>query len=145
MTKTVTCKFCPTPVTVVIDDGALEFMDLNKWLSMAACNRCADYREKRRSVLDAMARATRQIESDKLLGRFSSEHVESARGVVMKIFGRFATLACDHYHTEKSADALIVENILENPDHSITILLAYEKGIRSQPRQAQLIPKHNDP
>src|SRR5437870_12033897 len=46
------CKFCRAAVRLEIDDEALKFMDLGKWKSMAACNRCADFMSYRANVYD---------------------------------------------------------------------------------------------
>lgn len=46
------CKFCHRPVTLKINDGADQFFSLEYWKSLAACNSCADFHDRRLKLKD---------------------------------------------------------------------------------------------
>ena len=47
------CKFCQRPITLEIDDY-YELKDPLGLIRLAACNRCADLRSRRRSIMEFM-------------------------------------------------------------------------------------------
>lgn len=131
MTRTVTCKFCTSPVTVEIYDGALQFFTIERWLSMAACNRCADYRERRRALIGAMLKILRPLDAAVEVGRGIKEAREKCRDGAATCARKFCEHVCRHHGRETETDQNLIESLLDLPHRATEMLFAYERSIRS--------------
>lgn len=129
-----TCKFCSTPVTLEIDDGAVEFFGLDYWKGLAACNRCADYREKKRGLTDRLVgysvdwsrHQTKQV----LLGEKELERLKES---IIASTKKYADLVCRFNRIPSVWQQDFAQQVMDMPHKTMFILGFYERNISRLP------------
>lgn len=131
------CKFCHIPLTLRIDpDGANSPMfNIEKMLPFAACNRCADYYTKVRSLGEII----RDVALTFLSKRKSDAEARS-REQLERQTKSYVGLVCDHYRVPRQWDKEFSDIIVEKPESVYIILRAYRKQIMANARQQPRLP-----
>lgn len=125
------CKFCGKPGTVDGDEKGLAFIgDVNKWLGMIACRRCATFIEQKRKVTDALARICRDIEV-KRPAKLESKHREDLERLTKRLCG----LSCTQYGLMNVWDNNLPELMFKNPDCMYTIVGTYLRKLETESKQ----------
>lgn len=115
------CKFCKKSIVLEIDDSYDVLGDPRKIIPLAACNRCADLRVRRRNLEDAANKvAMRLVQAG---DKVSSELSANSREAFTKITKKYTILIADWVNsTAPFWDQTIVELLMEKPDRWPTIL-----------------------
>jgi hypothetical protein len=137
-----TCRFCGAKHVAEYDDDC-PGMQLESWMKLICCNRCADYNVGRRDITDGIAAACRLVQIGTFNGkRLAQEKEASVREALTKLTKRYATLICDSLRLTNVWDPDFVNQLFEHPDKWPTILRAYVTGLKSI-KAAHTT--HNDP
>ena len=139
-----TCKFCKIPVTVEIRPDALEMLNLEIWLAMAACNRCGDYHARRNRTTESIRQVAMKwlAASLSLQGSEQEEVRESCGSVIEKLTRRLADAAAAHYRSAFTWEREWVTQILDQPDKAALTCTFFERQMwkswnkrRNEPRE----------
>lgn len=84
------CKFCAKVLTLEIDDGYDVLADPFKLVGLAACNRCADLRVRRRTLNTTLCKIAAHLQHDR-----SKENVDEARQGFTMLIKRYLILVSD--------------------------------------------------
>lgn len=110
-----TCKFCKKEIVLEIDDAYAELGDRHKIIPMAACNRCADLRVRKRNLENAIkdiAMALVQLKS-----KASPDTLAISRDGFTRLTKKYTSMIADWVHsTSPWWDSTIVESLMEHPD-----------------------------
>lgn len=116
-----TCKFCHTPGAVEIEESKDVEISIAKWVSMLACNRCADYHSER-LVCSAAVRGI-AIAFMQLKSALSANELEVPTAMrqafqrrCAKWTKRFVTNAANFYRRVPAWEPEMVEQIMEKPE-----------------------------
>ena len=125
-----TCKLCRRPGEAKYDDTEIP-LDLGKWVSMLTCNRCYDYRDKKRLHADDIWRTCYDYSIARNLTDDSkrSEAVKRAREALVRKTKAFAGLICTHWNKMTVWEPDFVQMLLDHPDKSHQVLRDYERGV----------------
>jgi hypothetical protein len=126
-----TCKFCSAPVTLELNDAMLAFMRLDRWKSFAACNRCADFREMKRNLIEQLLRCVsdwyRYQEKQIIL---KEPAIEKLRLAIVELTRKFAQLVCGFHRSHFIWEPDFAQQIMDKPVKTLTCLSIYENGVR---------------
>jgi hypothetical protein len=139
MKQATPCRFCKRTIVIEIHDDALAAMSLPVWLGMAACNACADFREKRRSITGEIGRAAQSLSALQSVNKLTPAAVTAARPPLSGLAAALCELTCRHRNVETFGGTELTEMILENPSRWPQIVSVYERGVgrfASEQRQA---------
>jgi len=107
--------------------------NLDYWKSLAACNRCADFREKKRSLIDFIIawsiHWSRHLNKQYTL---SKEQVDRMSATITACTQKYADLLCTFHRTPHSWTQEFADDIMREPTKLFTI-----RGV--------LRDKHNEP
>jgi hypothetical protein len=118
------CKFCHCDVTLKIHPDALDMFNMDVWVKLAACNRCADYHYKRIAITSAI-----QAAAFKILANPKSEQADAQRGKLEMLTRRLAQNSAFHYKTALAWDQDWVAQIIETPHKATSMCLFYERSM----------------
>jgi hypothetical protein len=122
MNQPVKCKFCGSGVSLEIDDDALKLFRLDFWLKLAACNRCADFEERKHRLLDKAE--SQAIKFARLkTAKQPADKIEAVLSDLKKTISVWLFNAGRYYNQSTSEPPFLVEGIAEQPDKVRTILL----------------------
>lgn len=128
------CKFCAVPVSLEIDDAALEFFTLEYWKSLAACNRCADFKSRKRTLVDKLLEKSVVIQRHKLKqSPLSNEDYGRVHQSIESATKKFSELICKFYRKRHVWHQDFVQQILDMPEKTMTILNLFERSIEKAP------------
>jgi len=128
------CKFCGAPVTLEMDDDGVEYFGLAYWKSLAACNRCADFREKKRALEGQLVEYATNWNRHKLKQIIlKAADMENLMESIVKGTKRYADLVCRFYRLPSEWNKDFSEQILDMPHKAIQILRFYERQISRRP------------
>ncbi len=125
-----TCKFCSSPVTLEMDEAGVEYFGLEFWKSLSACNRCADYREKKRGITERLVgysvdwsrHQNKQVPlGEKELNRLMESIIASTK--------KYADLVCRFNRIPSLWQQDFAQQIMDMPHKTMTILGFYERNI----------------
>lgn len=131
------CKFCAYEgIVTIADDYPKDIINIEAWIPKLCCNRCGQFMEKKRKVLDSIRRACTQL----LAVRVTMDE-EKARGTETKLrmilevlTKKFCSLVCDYYHKTNVWDADFANLLMEKPDHWYNVTAHYLRGIATMNR-----------
>jgi len=126
-----TCRFCGVKHVAEYDD-ACPGIQVEKWMKLICCNKCADFRIERRDIMEGIAGACRLVQIGTSNGKSLPLDKEArVRETLTKLTKRFATLMCDHLHLTNVWDSDFVNQLMDHPDKWPSVLRAYANGLRS--------------
>jgi len=134
-------KFCRRPGSVEIpeEDVADVAYHFDKWIPWLSCNRCADYRVKRRQVVDSVLNACRwwdcltpELQSD-------PKQKDKTRAILDRLTKDFVTTVSEFHKKTNVWESAIVETIMDNPRQAFGVLMQTVKTIRTMEQQPELI------
>lgn len=124
------CKFCSAPVTLELGEEMLEFFNLDYWKSLSACNRCADYREKKRGLIDRIVdRSVVWLRHQNHQLRLNETEAEELRKSIVGATQKYADLICKFYRHHFSWEPDFAQQIMDNPVNTMRILSFFEGSI----------------
>lgn len=116
------CKFCGKGLELDIDDTYYQLGDPHKFIQMAACNRCADLRGRRRSLLESI-KLICHILLTETNAAVVKEMKEEARGPLRNVLMKYRDLAEDWHNGDCGDwDEAMVDAILGSPKHYGNVL-----------------------
>lgn len=130
------CKFCGKPgsVSYEIESGTETMFSIEKWLSMLACNRCADFRSNVRMTTDRIGRICAIYHAATLA------HGDTARAATREKLTapvqNLTRIVCDYYRMRRLDDPEFVEILMDRPLHAATVIKTYIQGISKMSREA---------
>lgn len=120
-----TCRICKGPGVAMYDPAGVN--KLSAWIASCTHNKCYDrfYAVKRASerVVEAASLAMTHKQGDKL---------ESVRQLLIKLTKAYATAVSTFYNKTNIWDIVIVERIVERPEHATSALRQFARDIRDQ-------------
>lgn len=125
------CKFCGANSAAECAEDCPE-LDIAKWLPLLCCDRCCDYQEWLRKILQRVAQWSRDwsLKSEKTRAESRVETRHKLEGFTQKL----ATKMCEHYRVDYTWDSEFVDELLANPQISQTIVRSYESGLKWKAR-----------
>ena len=130
MTLNHKCKFCQCPVVLEMDDSAVDYFGLEFWKSLAACNRCADYREKKRRLQEQLVDHSVKWARHKMKQvPLNEADVARLMELVEKCTKKYADLVCRFNHVQSLWQQDFMQQILDMPGKTLRILHFYERDI----------------
>lgn len=123
------CKFCGREMVVQIADD-YPSADPFKLLRLAACNRCADLRVKKRVLEESLCRTCNTVQFASQSNKNAA--IEKARPLLDTLTRKYASLVADwHNMSGYLWDEEFVNLLTEKPDRVWTILGHYWKTFRA--------------
>lgn len=125
------CKFCGLPGSAEAGEGASMF-DVERWRTILACNRCADYRVSTRTLCDKIHTTCAFL----LFGRNGRPEVKSEDKFRVKLTDltkQLATVACKHRWIQNIWDVAFVDMLIEKPDCCRIVTGKYLRDIEKMP------------
>ena len=115
------CKFCKAQVRLKMFDGCTQFFgNPDRFVSLAACNRCADYMEKRRGLIQGIVNAAWIIATE------GAKKRDAAVARIEKLLGAFARLVADFSHCSQPSIYGLAEKIESDPMSARKLALSLE-------------------
>lgn len=134
MIHTTNCRFCGNTVNADIADGC-PIEDAKKWLPMAACDRCADFRMALLKLGDKCVWVLNRVHNAQ--GTKAEVGVKSfAREQLTEITKRIMRVICDHWRVTNYWDGQIVDEIMEHPDKVRFIISHMRDTVKQSARRA---------
>ena len=122
------CKFCGAKGALEIDTEVEWFFKLEKWLPLAACNRCADFSETLKMLEDAIKGIAHSVAS--LPNNDGKKNVpEGLRKSLVTTTRAYAMRVCNFYRRPIMWEPEFVQTIIEKPNMVVRFLSAYRGGI----------------
>ena len=126
-----TCRFCGAKHVAEYDDTC-PGIQVENWMKLICCNRCADFRIVRGIIMDGIAGACRLVQIGTFNGKKLPPDKEGAVRVKLEMLTkRFATLMCGSLGLANVWDSDFVNQLMEHPDKWPVVLRAYANGLRS--------------
>lgn len=121
------CKFCGATGAAECDEQCPE-LKIEAWLPLLCCDRCGDYQEWLRTVLQRIAQWSRDwsLKSEKA----RTENRIETRRKLESFTQKLAAKMCDHYRVDYTWTDDFVGELLAHPEVSQTIVRAYERGLK---------------
>ena len=128
------CKFCKKPGDAKFDGTNPDVVyKMPLWLSMLACDRCADYRMERRKFIEGIRKACNSYQA--ALSDMSGERLAAKRNAVEAALEhatkKLSAVVCEHYRVTNVWHREFVNMLMDHPDNWLTIVNKYVKGIAS--------------
>jgi len=123
------CKFCRRELDIKIDP-ACPRAEAEFWLTIAACNRCADYRTGLHTIIAAIANVCRTLTRIRDGESSSRQRVEDrCKTVLVELTRKYANHVCDFYNKTTVWEPDFPQMLFEQPAKVDIALLAYRQGI----------------
>lgn len=107
------CKFCRKGIILQIDSAYDAIRDPKNLMHLAACSRCADYRERSGKLGEQILVECNRIQIDQQFGRPKNE----ARFRALEKLGeRFQRVIFQHYGLNLNTDAEFTRVLMDHPD-----------------------------
>ncbi len=123
------CKFCSCPITLDIVDESM--FKLEYWKSLAACNRCADFREVRRRLVETLIACS--IELSRYAEFLKTTNGEKKRerlwSLIVAVTKKYASLVCAFYSVPSEWHESFAQEIMDKPSKTVMILSVYERSV----------------
>jgi len=138
------CKFCGTDVTLNLFDPGRQWFS-EKWLvDMAACNRCADFMEKRRGIHENVrrlvvqwSRHTSGAKPEDLREPLQGHRKVLKDGLTAMMKDWLATMN-EYFKTNIAWDESVMNLLLDKNTNVNTVLLQCERMLRQETPVAAL-------
>lgn len=116
MNHATTCKFCKKPLVISVDDDYAQVGDPFKLLPLAACNRCADMKEKKRTLEDAIAKVCFHIRA--LGQKISADQTAKSKATLEILTRAYSRMVAKYLNATYPAwDMSCVNLLVDKPDH----------------------------
>jgi hypothetical protein len=125
-----TCKFCSAPITLEMDDDGDICFGLDYLKSIAACNRCADYREKRRSLIDRLI--NHSIEWSRAKTKqlpLGPQEMDKLKEAIISATKKYSDLCCRFKRIQSVWEYDFAQQIMDQPHKTMQILSFYERNL----------------
>ena len=130
-----TCQFCGYTLQLHIDD-ACPIRDAQHWISMAACDRCADFRLGLLKAGDYCRKAVEPMFDAR--GTKREKEVESeVRNKVEEASRRIMRMTCDHYRVTYHWSPEFVDELLEHPSKAHSLIALVRRRVEQSARNAR--------
>lgn len=125
------CKFCGLEGIVTVQDDLM--FEVDKWKSLLVCNRCGDYHEKKRGVIDNVKSSAIFLMTCRrtMKGEGLAKVETGVRSTLERITKRLADIVCEHYRATNWWDQEFVNLLMDRPDDFWKICRQYEKMVRT--------------
>lgn len=129
------CKFCGCLLSITVDDDYGKLGDPYNLLPLAACNRCADYREKRRIIFAHI----RVLCLGLIQGEWTKkEDIEKVRLNMEKLLKNYIRIYAKYKNLEEADwDEAILEAVMSKPKGYVDVLINIPAIFK--PMQGQLV------
>jgi|SRR6266849_276129 len=125
-----TCKFCSAPIFLEMDKDGVEYFGLEFWKSLAACNRCADFRERKRTLIDRLLRYSVQwMRNENGQLPLGEKELNRLKESIISSTKKYAELVCRFYRIPSIWQEDFAQQIMNMPHKTMQILSFYERGI----------------
>lgn len=129
MNHAVNCKFCSKKLLIQVDEDYAALGDPFKLLAFAACNKCADLRERKRALEEMIKRQC--IGLVQLGDRVKPDHRAKTKTVLTIITQKYADLISEwHNMSGRAWDGEFVEALLDKPGQWPKVLTMYWKHFK---------------
>jgi hypothetical protein len=119
MTHETTCKFCHKPIFLTVDDSYPALKDPYKLFTLAACNACADRRERRRNIEEHI----RKVCLNFMASNCDPSEAPKARNTLEILTKKYTALVAEWVgSTTPWWDREIVDTLIEKPKHVASVL-----------------------
>jgi len=109
------CKFCGVPLRLDVDDDYAALGDPHKLIPLASCDRCADFRVKRRMLFERIASAVRLM---CLMSSQDNQGKELAQDAIRMLLKRWLKLLSEYRHCNAPEwDESLLEAIVAKPQN----------------------------
>lgn len=123
------CKFCRKELHLKMDSACPKAM-ADFWLTIAACDRCADYRTGLDRLSGAMTNVCRALMLVRGGEAANRERVEErCRTLLTELTRKYAELVCDFYRKTTVWEPGFPEMLFNHPEKAGTALGVYRKGM----------------
>ena len=124
------CKFCGADGQAHCAADPAMF-DITLWLSKIACNRCADYHDRRITLGERISKLAVFVLRKRQGGITITPETEGKlRERLTNLTKEFARIVCYHYRKPTIWEPDFVQLIIDKPDRTDSILTHYIKGVR---------------
>jgi hypothetical protein len=130
------CKVCKRHGVITLPETEHVIINIEKWLPLLTCNRCADYLTDRRSCLERIQKVCVALIGLRLdppkveaMGRLE----QGARNKLTELTKKFTTIICEHFHKQNYWDVEFVNLLMDHPDNFWNICRDYTKFISKSP------------
>lgn len=122
------CKFCASPVLLLIHEDALEMLTLKYWVPLAACNRCADYHTKRLRIVRAVQWCSNNFMlADNAKPEVADEIRRDTKSKINELTKKLANNAAAHYSAPYTWEPDWVVQLTEQPGNATLSCQFYER------------------
>ncbi len=113
------CKFCGKSLVLEIDDDYAALGDPFKLMQLASCNRCGDFREKRRKLMEQIKFNCMML----LGGGIKKEALPKTREILVGQIQRYMRLLAEFKDQNvPDWDSALIDDIMEKPGNYALIL-----------------------
>ncbi len=128
MIREAKCKFCQKPLRLEIDERCPR-ADAEFWITLAACNRCADYQNAVARLAESMASICRALLISRAGNTPKPEVQERYRTLLVDKTKHYAKAVCDHFHKMTVWEPDFAQMIFDKPQQLDIVLSGYRRGI----------------
>lgn len=121
-----TCKFCKRPLKLHFDDEYAKLRDPFGLMRLAACNRCGDYRAKRRGLLMDLHRLCCIAAGSEKGKEACARGIEAALRAYSEMFAQYQV------STPPEFDSAILESVMSKPTEYAHVLGTIRTLIQNQ-------------
>jgi hypothetical protein len=131
------CQFCKRHLVLQVDPDYIGLGDYLKLIPLAACDRCADLREKRRSLEEKIRRIC--IRLTQLTGPPRYKAAEQSKEPLRVLTQAYSRMIADWLNASHPAwDSECVELMVDRPDQYGRILSQLWKLYQDKPKQEEV-------
>lgn len=127
------CKFCGVSGSVEVDDLDTSLFQVEKWKPVLVCNRCADYYEAKRGLMDRVrACCITVIQTRQQKNKDEIFKVEgAARSKLESLTKKLATLVCDYYRKPNFWHNEFVVLLMDMPEKYWAACSEYIRSVKA--------------
>lgn len=125
-----TCKFCQKPIWMECDEAGLEFLSLEKWANAIGCNRCAEYKLKRRKTESSIFAVCQLLQGcrQNMKGEKRLELEARIREKLETLTKNYCTIICNHLRITNLWDKSFTDTLFDFPERVAPVLSTYVRG-----------------
>jgi hypothetical protein len=114
------CKFCHKPLVLEVDDAYDELADPHHLIPLSACNRCADFRQRRRELVEGIRSVCLDIA--RAPGRMQNRLKEEIKEPLALLLKKYLKLANTWHGADAAWDQALIEQTLLDPQKYLDVL-----------------------
>lgn len=133
------CQFCRRPGIATADEEGLKIIKPEVWVPRLCCDRCGDYKVKRRGLEAALFKVARIVETCRInLDGEKRRGIETkARENLVALTKKFCGVVCDYYRLTNVWEQDMADMIFEKPRKLSIVLSTYVVGISKEAKRPQ--------